>query len=224
MQEAQREIERRVHEAAREALERHKALQELLRLSGADAEVPFAPAQMRAEMTVQPRRVRFAFPIAGYGLHDIALMIAAAGGVLGLMALPRWIGHTGDLREDWWLAGAVILAVALGFRAWALATRRIAVTISHEGLEWVRHGPLRRRRETFDRDEIERMVLPAPPPDQVRGDAIMLMRFPLRPFRERPGIAVRSASRSVEFGRNLSYVELRWIHTVAGRLLGVNDR
>jgi len=217
------DIEKRLHDAARDGLERHKALRELLRLSGADPEIPFAPARMRTEMTAEPRCVRFVFPIPGYGPGDVALMIAGAAGVLAVKAVLRWRGYAGALPEGWWLACAVILAIALGFRAWVLATRRTAVTMSREGLEWIRQGPLGRRVETFNRGDIGRMVLPRPPSDPVRGEPPTLMRFPLRPLRDRPGIVVRSGARSVEFGRNLSYIELRWIHTVARRILGVKD-
>ena len=217
------DIEKRLHAASRDALERHRALGEFLRLSGADPEIPFAPARMRTEMTVEPRRARFVFPIAGYGPADVALIIAGAVGVLGLEAILRWREYAETPAEGWWLAVAVILAVALGFRAWVLATRRTAVTISREGLEWVREGPLGRRAETFSRGDIERLVLPRPPSDTVRGEPPTLMSFPLRPLRDRPGIVVRSAERSVEFGHNLSYIELRWIHTVARRVLGIED-
>lgn len=219
----QNDIEKRLREAGRDALERHKVVRELLRVSGADPEIPFPPARMRTEMTVGPRRVRFVFPVAGYGPGDIALTVAGAAAVLGLRAVLRWRGYVGTVPQEWWLAAAAVLAAALGFRAWALATRQVALTVSHEGLKWVRQGALRRRRETFERDEIAHLGLPPSPKNPVRGDPPTLMRFPLRPLRERRGIVVRSADRAVEFGRNLSYVELRWTHTLIARVLGLRD-
>jgi hypothetical protein len=217
------DIERRLHDAAQDALERHKVVRELLRLSGADPEIPFPPTRMRTEMTVEPRRIRFLFPVAGYGPGDIALTVAGAAAVLGLRAFLRWRGYAGTVPQEWWLAAATVLAAALGFRAWVLATRQVALTVSHERLEWVRQGSLRRRRESFERDEIAHLVLPPSPKNPVRGDPPTLMGFPLRPLRERRGIVVRSAGRSIEFGRNLSYVELRWIHALIARVLGLRD-
>lgn len=219
----QNDIEKRLREAGRDALERHKTLQEFLRLSGADPEIPFPPTRMRTQVTVEPRRIRFLFPVAGYGPGDVALTVAGAAAVLGLRAVLRWRGYAEALPEEWWLAAAAFLAVVFGFRAWALATRRVAVTVSHECLEWVRQGPLRRRRETFERHEITGLFLPPFPRNPVRGDPQTLMGFPLRALREQRGIIVQSADRSVEFGRNLSYVELRWIHTLIGRILGLRD-
>lgn len=218
--EACRDVEKEVRKTARESLHEYKALQGVLERAGAEAQIPFPPHDMRTVLEVEARSVTFRFPVCGFSLRDMVILVVVAAVFVCVPFLLMTLGYEGGVHQELWLGAALVSAAGLGVRAWALATRRVTVTVSAGALSWVREGPLFRASRDVGREDIDEIALPEPPGDQLRTTRGTAMRFPVRPWHELPGITVRATGESLEFGRNLAYVELRWIHAVVSALLG----
>jgi len=216
-----------------------ESLRERARRTEMEVDVPDPPQFMQTRTRVEGRRVIIDLPSAGFKLQHVVGVVMGvavmAGAVLFFALGPFKDAFKEPPPMNYFFMGffsLFLLAPLIGsVSVLAGAFKRDRIIASPDGLRYEKKGVLFTRSTFIPADELEELVLPdmsardraAAQIENLEAPAIVksLARSLAAKAGRRVGIQARSDRATIEFGRELTDEELRWLHAVIMKMMTV---